>query len=144
MKRNFNVIQIRGFRGIVMAGFIVICLAVGFIAFPGWVCMHLWNYISTFTQTMPAIGVAQGLLLWGILAVSYFLLRKNRLVVCFRAPESLSEEELREVYSDIKKHSESDPVLQAMMKAKEAEIKAQIETMLKENEKAEKPAEVKK
>ena len=41
MKKNMNVIQIKGVKGIIMAAFIVICLAAGFIAFPGMVAIVL-------------------------------------------------------------------------------------------------------
>ena len=72
------VIQIKGVRGIILAGFIVCCLIAGFIAFPGLVLMYLWNYMTTYLQTIPAIGLFQGILLWGIILASYFLFRKEK------------------------------------------------------------------
>ena len=95
MKKNLNIIQIKGVKGLIFAGFVVTCLAAGFIAFPGWVCMQLWNIIASYTTTMPAIGIFQGLLLWGILVISYMVLRKERVVVCMKTPQGLSEEELK-------------------------------------------------
>ena len=123
MKKNFNVIQIKGVRGIILAVFIVTCLAAGFIVFPGWLSMHVWNIISSYTLNVPTIGLFQGVLLWGIIAASYFIFRKEKVVVCMRGQEGLSEEELKAVFANIKKQSQEDPILQAMVRAREAELK---------------------
>lgn len=122
MKRNINVIQINGIRGLVMAAFAVICLFVGFIIFPGKVWMCLWNYTSNYFNSMPMIGIFQGVLLWCIIVASYFIFRKNRLVVCFKSPNGLSDEELKSVYESVKKQSMEDPIIQAMQKARELEL----------------------
>lgn len=130
MKKNLNVIQIKGIRGLIFAGFVITCLGAGFIIFPGWVGMHIWNALAAYAQEVPSIGIIQGVLLWGIIMTTYFIFRKDKVVVCFKTPEGLSEEELKTVFADIKKQSESDPVLQAMIRAREAELKIQN----KENE----------
>ena len=123
MKKNLNVIQIRGIKGLVVAGLIVCCLAAGFIVFPGWVWMHIWNFCTHYADNLPSIGLIQGILLWGIIVAAYFTFRREKLVVCVRSPKGLSEEELKTVFADIKKQAQDDPVLQAMMKAREAELK---------------------
>ena len=46
MKRNAKIIQISGLRGILMAIFIVTCLAAGFVVFPGFVAMNIWNHFA--------------------------------------------------------------------------------------------------
>lgn len=135
MKKNLNIIKINGFRGIAMIVSTGCCLAAGFIVFPGWLAMHLWNLISAYCENMPAIGLIQGILLWGIAVASYFTFGKNRIVICVKSPKSLSEEELKAVFSEIKKQSQDDTILQAMLKAREAELKLLNET--KENEKEE-------
>lgn len=124
MKKNLNVIKINGLRGIFIAGIVVTCLAAGFIVFPGYVAMHVWNCAAT-ALNIPQIGLFQGVLLWGIIVASYFTFRKNKVVVCIKAPQGLSEEELKEVFADMKKQSKEDPILQAMLKAREAELKIQ-------------------
>lgn len=123
MKKNLNVIQIRGIKGLFIAGMVVCCLFAGFIVFPGWVWMQLWNMISSYITNIPQIGLIQGILLWGIIIAAYFTFRKEKIVVCVRSPKGLSEDELKAVFADIKKQSIDDPVLQAMMKAREAELK---------------------
>lgn len=123
MKKNFNVIQIKGVRGLLLAGFVLSCLCAGFIVFPGWVGMNLWNYLATSFNALPMIGLIQGILLWGILAVSYFIFRKEKVVVCMKTPQGLTDEELKAVFADMKKQSLEEPILQAMLKAREAELK---------------------
>ena len=105
MKRNFNIIQIKGVRGLILAVFVVLCLAAGFIVFPGWLCMHAWNFITSYFLSIPIIGLFQGVLLWGIIAASYFIFRKEKVVVCMRGSEGLSEEELKDVFANIKKQT---------------------------------------
>ena len=56
---------------------------------------------------------------------SYYTFRKDKVVVCLKTPEGLNEEELKAVFADIKKQSQDDPVLQAMLKARETELKIQ-------------------
>ena len=40
-----------------------------------------------------------------------------------KSPQGLSEDELKAVFADVKKQSLEDPILQAMLKAREAELK---------------------
>ncbi len=123
MRKGFNVIQIKGFRGILYLAFIGCCLAAGFVWFPGWLCMKLWNLVSSYFSQMPMIGIFQGILLWGIIAASYFTFRKEKLVVCMKASEGLSEEELKAVFADVKKLSQNDTFLKSMLKAHDAELR---------------------
>ena len=123
MKKNFNIIQIRGIKGILLVAFIGCCLAAGFVIFPGLVAMHIWNFLVNYTANLPTIGLVQGVLLWGILVASYFTFRKEKLVVCMRSSDGLSEEELKEVFQNIKRQAANDIIIQNMIKAREAEIK---------------------
>ena len=123
MKKNLNIIQIKGVRGLMLAAFVVICLAAGFVVFPGWLLMNVWNITAKYLGTFPVIGLLQGLLLWGIFVVSYFLFRKEKVVVCLKSSEGLSEDELKSVFAEMKKQSIEDPIIQAMMKARETELK---------------------
>ncbi len=123
MKKKFNVIQINGYKGLIIAAGVVVCLFAGFIVFPGWVGMQAWNYMTEYFQAIPTIGLFQGILLWAIILITYFIFKKDRFIVCVRSPKGLTEEELKSVFADIKKQSQDDPVLQAMLKSREAELK---------------------
>ena len=129
MKHNMNVIEIRGIRGLIITGCSICCLAVGFIGFPGWILMHLWNYCASFSFDIPAIGLIQGILLWGIIIASYFAFKKNKFIVCFKTPQGLSEEELKSVFADLKDSTKEDLILKSMMKARETELKLKAEEM---------------
>ena len=123
MKKGFNVIQINGFRGILYLAFIGVCLAAGFGWFPGWLCMKIWNLASAKLLQVPAIGIFQGILLWGIIAGAYFTFRKNKLVVCMKASEGLSEEELKAIFADMKRTVQDDAFMKSIIKARQAELK---------------------
>ena len=123
MKKNLNVIQIKGIKGLIMLVMVGCCLVAGFIVFPGWVAMNIWNVLASLVNNAPSIGIIQGVLLWGIIVASYFTFRKERVVVCMKTPQGLNEEELKAVFADIKKQTQDDKIIQAMLKARETELK---------------------
>lgn len=132
MKKGINIIQIKGTKGVILAIGIVCCLIAGFVVFPGFVAMYLWNFTAHHVSNIPVIGIFQGVLLWGIVAASYYTFRKEKHVVYMNTPmlEGLSDEELKNVFAEIKRQAQDDPVLQNMIKAREAEFKIK---RLKEN-----------
>ena len=123
MKKNLNVIQIKGIKGLIMLVMVGCCLVAGFIVFPGWVAMNIWNVLASLVNNAHSIGIIQGVLLWGIIVASYFTFRKERVVVCMKTPQGLNEEELKAVFADIKKQTQDDKIIQAMLKARETELK---------------------
>ena len=137
MKKNLNVIQIKGVKGLIMLVMVGCCLVAGFIVFPGWVAMNIWNVLVSLVNNAPSIGIIQGVLLWGIIVASYFTFRKERVVVCMKTPQGLNEEELKAVFADIKKQTQDDKIIQAMLKARETELK------LNEKEEDNKKTEIK-
>ena len=137
MKKNLNVIQIKGIKGLIMLVMVGCCLVAGFIVFPGWVAMNIWNMLASLVNNAPSIGIIQGVLLWGIIVASYFTFRKERVVVCMKTPQGLNEEELKAVFADIKKQTHDDKIIQAMLKARETELK------LNEKEEDNKKTEIK-
>jgi len=120
MKRNLRVIQINGLRGLITACMIGICLVAGFVCFPGMVAMYAWNFIAAKFM-IPTLGLIQGIILWGIIAVSYFMIRKHRFVVSFKAPDDLTEEEMMQVMSRIDIQHPNDVITQAMLKSRKME-----------------------
>ena len=136
MKKNLNVIQIKGVKGLIMLVMVGCCLVAGFIVFPGWVAMNIWNVLASLVNNAPSIDIIQGVLLWGII-VAYFTFRKERVVVCMKTPQGLNEEELKAVFADIKKQTQDDKIIQAMLKARETELK------LNEKEEDNKKTEIK-
>ena len=123
MKKNLNVIQINGLRGIAIAAFVVTCLIAGFIVFPGLVAMKLWNIAAGMAERVPVIGIIQGVLLWGIILASYFTFRKTKHIVCIKSADGLNEEELKAIFADMKQQAKDDIFIKNMFKAQEAELK---------------------
>lgn len=111
MKRRMRIIQINGVRGIFIMLFVVSCLIAGFIAFPGFLFMHAWNYLFEHSSAINKIGFAGGMLLWGITAVSCFLFSRKKFIVSFNAKQELSEPEIKEVVEKIKEQVLNSKIL---------------------------------
>lgn len=132
MKKNFNVIQINGFRGLVTALGVVTCLAAGFIVFPGIVMKSIWNVISSYTGVVPQIAMLQGVLLWAIMVIGYLTFRKNKMMIEFKSANDLSHDEMNEVMQRIRLQKQADIISKAMMEAKK-ELEAQKAVISEEN-----------
>lgn len=81
MNKKINVIKINGFKGILLAVFIIGCLIAGFLIFPGWVCKSIWNFTAQYFSVMPSMTLLHGSMLWLILALSTYALNKGKLSI---------------------------------------------------------------
>ncbi len=107
MKKNkLRVIQITGIRGLLSAVFVVACLIAGFVGFPALMLNKLWNHIADITGVIPYINAFQGLILWGILAVSYFIINKKERYLSVFEPKPRNPREIRDIIREIKAQSE--------------------------------------
>ncbi len=114
MRRNAKIIQINGFRGLLTALFIITCLGAGFIAFPGFVAMSIWNYFAG--SNVPQINLYQGILLWAIIFLTYFIATKQRVAVSFATPKELNEEELKTLMERVKMQSQARMINKMILK----------------------------
>lgn len=89
-----KIVQIDGIRGLITAVFIGVCLFAGFVVFPGMVAMHLWNKYLVNLYMFPVLNILQGVLLWGIVAITYLILTKNEMPISFKETKGLSDREL--------------------------------------------------
>lgn|SRR5574344_98805 len=113
-----KIVQIDGFRGLITAAFIGVCLCAGFVAFPGLVAMHLWNRYLVNLLMFPTLTLFQGILLWGIVAISVAILSKQGIAISFKdAPEMLSDAELDKIMQSAKIHSKLKKANQLMQKS---------------------------
>lgn len=122
MKHNLNVIHINGLRGILLTAGIACCLFAGFVVFPGWLAMLGWNKAASYFAQIPSIGIIQGVILWCIVVFSYMIFKKDRIIVCVKSPNGLTEEELKAVFADIKENAKEDAILKSMLQARKAEL----------------------
>jgi len=111
MKRKTRIIQISGIRGLLMIAFIGICLAAGFIVFPGYLAMHIWNYIASYNfvgNSLPFISIYQGIMLWSIFAIACYMVNdKKKYLVALKNSSELTEEELKKLMDRIKIQAQS-------------------------------------
>lgn len=140
MNKNFKVITINGFRGIIAAVFVVSGLIAGFIISPGWVCMKLWNYFFEYSSYFSQMNLYHGILLWIVIALSLYALNNRRSLIGFGSYSGLSPEQIRDIMEKTRK-AEAKLLQELKEKAKNEES----ETVLKENQvTVEEPEEVRK
>lgn len=116
-----KIIQIDGMKGLISAVFIGACLFAGFVIFPGYAAMHLWNKYLAAGYMFPVLNLFQGVLLWGITAISYCILSKKGLAVSFRETPELSDEELDKILKNAR-FGGSMPVIRKVIKTDKIEL----------------------
>lgn len=106
MKKNFRIITINGFRGILAAIFVVCGLIAGFIISPGWVCMKLWNWGFEYSNHIAQMNLIQGILLWAIIALSLYGLNNKRALIGFGSYSGLNPDQIKDIMEKTKKAEE--------------------------------------
>jgi len=92
-----KIIQIDGIKGLITVAFVALGLFSGFIVSPGFVAMYLWNKYLAAAYLLPQINLFQGILLWAIAVIVYFILTKDGFAVSFGSTKELSDEELNAI-----------------------------------------------
>ena len=110
-----KIIQIDGIKGLISAVFISACLFAGFVIFPGYTAMYLWNRYLAAGYMFPVLNLFQGVLLWGIAAITYCILSKKGLAVSFRETPGLSDDELDKILKTAKSANRM-PVIHKVIK----------------------------
>ena len=83
MKNKCTVIQIDGFRGLLILGFVIMCAIAGFIIFPAWCCQHAWNFIASYVMDMPLMELKHGAILWVIIALILYTTLFSKFKIAF-------------------------------------------------------------
>ncbi len=79
-----KVLKINGLRGLIFVIFCICCLVTGFVFFPSWACMHIWNAIANYFYQMPKMEMIHGVLLWAIIALSLYVVHTNKSFISFQ------------------------------------------------------------
>ena len=112
-----KIIQIDGFRGLITAAFVGVCLFAGFVLFPGYVAMNLWNqYLVNFLM-FPQLSLFQGVLLWGMVFVSYSILTKGRFALSLKHTSGISDAELDSIIKSAQINSQMQKLNKTISKA---------------------------
>ncbi len=131
MRKNAKIVQISGIRGLLFIIFVVVCLAAGFVVFPGLVGMCLWNCLLAASFGVPEINIFQGILLWGIVALGIYLTSGKYSFVQLKRPAQLDEEEIQDLMSKIKARSQASRINSIILNSEKLHSKENLET--KEN-----------
>jgi len=94
MKKKCNVIQINGFTGIALVVFAICCAVTGFIVFPSWCCMHIWNFVAT-NINFPLMNIYHGGMLWVILVLVFIATHLNKLPVRIGSFSTIDRDEMK-------------------------------------------------
>ena len=78
MNKRVKVIEINGFRGISVIAFAIICACAGFIVFPSWALMHMWNLLGTYIYNLPHMNLLHGFMLYVIFILMYFATNSHK------------------------------------------------------------------
>lgn len=133
-----KIFQINGFRGLIATALIICCLFAGFVLFPGVVAAHLWNKYFVNLLSFPVIDTFQGVLLWLITAISYYIISNGKLPVSFETPENLSDAELNmimkkaRISADLRKINKIIEQSDSFQKSKNIENKSNMTSPMSE------------
>ncbi len=109
MNKNFKIVQINGLSGILFLALVVTGVFCGFVIFPIWIIMTVWNAVVSDIFYGPAINYIQAAMLWTLLALILYLMLKNSVSIKIQRDSNLSEEELKELdKASVKEESEEE------------------------------------
>lgn len=102
-KNKFSIIKINGFKGIALVVFLIGCFAAGFMIFPGWLCMNIWNFVASYFNSLPHMELLHGCLLWAIIALSFYALNSDVFSISFGSarPRPIPDERIKEIIKQI-------------------------------------------
>ena len=133
--KRVRMIEIRGIGGLLKLVFIGVCLVAGFGVFPGVALMYLWNNLLSANSILPSIGLVQGLLLYGIFVMIYFLRNKPKFSISCGSFSELSDDELEKIIMNAKLDAEKRMSMSSfdICKAKLDEIEQQRKEEMQED-----------
>lgn len=124
-----KVIQINGIKGLITAVFIGVCLFAGFVLFPGYTAMTLWNKYLVSGFMFPTLNLLQGVLLWAIAAITFCIVSKQDLAVSLKSSPDLTDEELNSIIKSAKANAQMKMMSKIMSKSDKFELnKDEIQT----------------
>lgn len=97
-----KILKINGLRGVVFVLFCICCLATGFIFFPSWACMHIWNFIANYFYQIPKMELIHGVILWAIIALSLYTCHKNKSFISFQRVHPYNDQFMKGLIQKLK------------------------------------------
>lgn len=106
MHKRGRIIEIRGFRGLLTALFIICCLITGFTVFPGFIAMKCWNLLVPYITDMPQMQLFHGIMLWTIIFLIWFAFNGHFPSLHFGCNTAMNDEEIKDFIETIKREKE--------------------------------------
>ena len=118
-----KIVQIDGIKGLITAVFVCACAFAGFVISPGYVAMTLWNKYLALNYMFPTLSIFQGILLWGIIVISYFIITGNGFALSFKNTPEMSDEELNAIIKSAKINAQMRMMNHLISKTDKVDIK---------------------
>lgn len=128
MRKNSRVIEISGISGLFLLLFSAVCLFVGFVIFPGYLAMNLWNMAGSEISGFPILNLYQGVLLWIIIALGVFVFGNCKSPIAFKQAAQLNEREISALMSQIRKSQNVRTIVLNKDEIDNAEIFKQLDS----------------
>lgn len=107
MNKNFKVVELSGLSGLLILVFVLTSLFCGFILFPIWILMTLWNYIVGNMMHGAVINYFQSALLWIAIILSFYLLTQYSVSIKIQQEEFSENTDIKEIIGEIsEKHDD--------------------------------------
>lgn len=108
MNKNFKIIQVHGLSGFLIFGFIAAGIFCGFIMFPIWLIMNLWNIFISNNFHLPVINYFQSLLLWMAVILSLYLILRNSISIKIQKEEDFDYSELKNIVGEFQEEDDKN------------------------------------
>lgn len=112
-----KVLKINGIRGVIFVIFCLCCLVTGFIFFPSWACMHIWNAIANHFYQMPKMEMIHGVLLWAIIALSLYVIHTNKSFISFQKINTKDDKFMKNLMQKLKDEKQQTAIKENLTKS---------------------------
>lgn len=98
-----DIIKTYGFHWVLLGLFVVVCVVAGFIVFPAIVLTHIWNYVVHVMKILHTINIFQGILLWGIIAITLYITTKEKFKTSYSDGKKITKNEVKQIIKEARK-----------------------------------------
>jgi len=98
-----DIVKTYGFHWVLLGLFVVVCVVAGFVVFPAIVLTYTWNYLVHVTKILHTINIFQGILLWGIIAITLYITTKEKFKTSYSEGKRITKNEVRKIYTEARK-----------------------------------------
>lgn len=97
MKNRLKIVEINGFRGLLLMLFIVACAITGFVLAPSWFLMKVYNHFASDFYFLHKMNLAHGGMLWAIIVLSIYAMNRDKVFVSCKSPQIISGEDMKNI-----------------------------------------------